>query len=172
MVYEPIYHNMPRWLSVISYPTWTRGIVVKYIDNRGASERSRALVTRMIFLRMSLTRLYLFCKSPWNMDKACPLKAQTFPTRMERKSVWHHRLAVDLGVLINITKWRDSANRRGSGDGVVVRALDAHQYGPASIHGPDALSALVCIASPLWFEGFSPGSSWLEAVVQGYTWTA
>ena len=40
------------------------------------------------------------------------LKAQTFSTRMEHESMWHHGIAVDPGFLVNVTQSRDSANRQ------------------------------------------------------------
>ena len=53
--------------------------------------------------------------------------------------------------------------RELSGDGVVVRALAAHQYGPDSIHGPDALSglSLYCFFSLVrgFFAGFKLAGS-------------
>ena len=50
----------------------------------------------------------------WAMNRVVNtmLKAQTFSTRMERESVWHHGVAVDPGLLGNVTQWRDSANRQ------------------------------------------------------------
>ena len=37
-------------------------------------------------------------------------KGKTFSTRMERESVWHHGIAVNPGLLGNVTQCRDSAN--------------------------------------------------------------
>ena len=38
--------------------------------------------------------------------------ANIFPTTMERKCMWHYGIAVDPGLLGNVTQWRDSANRQ------------------------------------------------------------
>ena len=40
------------------------------------------------------------------------LKVQAFFTRMERESMWHHGIAVDPGLLGNVTQWRDSVNKQ------------------------------------------------------------
>ena len=68
--------------------------------------RSRPLLLR-IFSRMSSTR-----HASQTTKVKTVLKAQTFSTRKERESMWHHGIAVDPGVLGNVTQWRESANRQ------------------------------------------------------------
>ena len=60
-----------------------------------------------IFLRMSRTRY-----ASQNTQVNVMLKAQTFSTRMEHESMWHHGIAVDPGLLGNVTQSRDSASRQ------------------------------------------------------------
>ena len=52
-------------------------------------------------------------RDAWQTRKVnAVLKMQTFSTRMERESVWHYGIAVDPGLLGNVTQWRDVVNRQ------------------------------------------------------------
>ena len=67
--------------------------------------RTFAPIATAIFWRMSRTR-----HASQTTKVNTILKAQTFSTRMERESRWHDGIAVDPGLLGNVTQWRDSAN--------------------------------------------------------------
>ena len=67
---------------------------------------SRPLQLR-IFSRMSRT-----CHASQTTKVNTMLKVQTFSTRMERESMWHYGIAVDPGLLGNVTQWRDSENKQ------------------------------------------------------------
>ena len=41
-----------------------------------------------------------------------PLNSQPMMHIMERESMWHYGIAVDPGLLGNVTQWRDSANKQ------------------------------------------------------------
>ena len=67
--------------------------------------RTFAPIATAHFSRMSRTRHASQTRKVNTMPKA-----QTFSTRMERECMWHHGIAVDPGLLGNVTQWRDSAN--------------------------------------------------------------
>ena len=71
------------------------------------SLRTFAPIATAHFSRMSRTRHASQTTKVHSM-----LKVQTFSTRMERESTWHYGIAVDPGLLGNVTQWRDSANRQ------------------------------------------------------------
>ena len=56
-----------------------------------------------IFSRISRT-----CHASETTKVNMMLKVQTFSTRMERESMWHYGIALDPGLLGNVTHWREN----------------------------------------------------------------
>ena len=123
------FHGKKEWLMILwtrkiicfmKYCVWKGCLVSKFsvfhscarlinindkiYDPQAVIGRSHPSLLR-IFSRMSRTR-HASQTTKVNMM----LKVQTFSTRKERESVWHHGIAVDPGLLGNVTQWRDSAN--------------------------------------------------------------
>lgn len=80
------------------------------VINRRASENFQSKLLFLVALRApSKISTFFLLQKPMTYSF---LIAQTFSTRMERESLWHHGIAVDPGLLGNVTQWRDSTKLR------------------------------------------------------------